>query len=160
MQSNRVGEHDWKKKKELRSSHSKCLVRKTWIITHLLVYSRALSGRHYAQTWNSNVLHYKIRNPVGLKCCKTSSCQRLLHLMKLNLQKGWWYFILENSDHLKTKNTCDFVASMLLNKVEHPVNSMSKFIMKKQLIFRFLFMLCSSCFEQTDIINTTLNLSR
>jgi len=32
---------------------------------------------------------------------------------------------------MKTKNTCDFVASILPNNVEHEVNSMSKFIMKK-----------------------------
>ena len=34
-----------------------------------------------------NVLYFKMRNPVGLKRCKTSSYWRILHLMKLKLQK-------------------------------------------------------------------------
>ena len=44
------------------------------------------------------MFYYIMKNPVELKRCKTSSHEKVLHLMKLKLQKDWEFLILENDD--------------------------------------------------------------
>ena len=84
--------------RNVSSSASTVQLAKAKVITHLLTYATAFSGRNFHVTQklgNSNALYYNKKNPIELKHCETSSSYRVFHLIKLKPQKKRQYLILE-----------------------------------------------------------------
>ena len=81
--------------RNVSSSASTVQFAKTKVITHLLTYAMAFSGRNYHVTQRKNLDYGSKKNPVELKHCETSSSCRVFYLMKLKPEKESYYLILE-----------------------------------------------------------------
>ena len=85
--------------RNVSSSASTVQLAKTKVITHLLTYSTAFSGRNFHVTQRKSLeiqtRSYNKKNPVEPKHCETSSSYRVIHLIKLKPQKERQYLILE-----------------------------------------------------------------
>ena len=80
----------WHIERNVSSSARTVQLAKTKVITHLMTYVTAFSGRNLmsrnAKGWKFNVL-YCNKNPVKLKHCETSSSCRIFYLMTLKPEK-------------------------------------------------------------------------